>query len=125
MNKPLSPCRHPGCYTLTRQSYCDKHIAQHQRQSRRQQDNRESAARRGYGKKWRQESKQYLASHPWCVSCLAAGRRTPAVEVDHIKSHKGDKKLFWDRKNWQGLCHSCHSAKTAREDGGFGRSPRG
>ncbi|WP_232338165.1 MULTISPECIES: HNH endonuclease [Bordetella] len=29
-------------------------------------------------------------------------------------------RLFWDTSNWQGLCWSCHSIKTAREDGGFG-----
>jgi 5-methylcytosine-specific restriction protein A len=32
--------------------------------------------------------------------------------------------LFWDRSNWQGLCHPCHSAKTATEDGGFGNARR-
>jgi 5-methylcytosine-specific restriction protein A len=30
--------------------------------------------------------------------------------------------LFWDQSNWQPLCHTCHSKKTAREDGGFGNS---
>jgi 5-methylcytosine-specific restriction protein A len=44
----------------------------------------------------------------------------PAVHVDHIKPHGGDLALFWDPKNWQGLCGSCHSTKTAVSDGGFG-----
>jgi 5-methylcytosine-specific restriction protein A len=44
-----------------------------------------------------------------------------ANEVDHIKPHKGDMALFWDSSNWQSLCKPCHSAKTATEDGGFGR----
>jgi len=45
-----------------------------------------------------------------------------AVVVDHIIPHRGDLALFWDEKNnWQALCHRCHSRKTAREDGGFGR----
>ncbi|WP_407496877.1 HNH endonuclease [Pseudooceanicola sp. MF1-13] len=35
--------------------------------------------------------------------------------MDHITPHKGDRKLFWDRSNWQALCHACHSRKTARE----------
>jgi 5-methylcytosine-specific restriction protein A len=38
-----------------------------------------------------------------------------ATEVDHIIPHKGDMKLFWDSDNWQGLCKSCHSKKTAKE----------
>lgn len=122
MNKPLRPCRHPGCRALTRQSYCDRHMAEHQR-SRGQQEHRLSAARRGYGRKWRAESKEYLAEHPWCAECLKRDVHEPATEVDHIVPHKGNKRLFWDRKNWQGLCHRCHSVKTAKEDGGFGRPP--
>lgn len=61
-----------------------------------------------------------MRGHPWCEECLRHGLRTPATEVDHIIPHKGDRGLFWDRKNWQSLCHRCHSIKTAREDGGFG-----
>ncbi|KAE8545359.1 hypothetical protein F6453_2331 [Marinobacter nauticus] len=33
-------------------------------------------------------------------------------------------KLFWDDSNWQALCHSCHSEKTASEDSGFGNGTR-
>ncbi|WP_353056028.1 hypothetical protein [Mesobacillus subterraneus] len=29
--------------------------------------------------------------------------------------------LFWNVHNWQSLCASCHSSKTVKEDGGFGR----
>lgn len=122
--KPLRPCRHYGCSKLTKSAYCKEHEALH-RKVYEDKCNRESSARRGYGRKWREESKRYLAEHPWCEHCKVAGRREPATEVDHIKPHKGDKKLFWDRKNWQSLCHSCHSKKTAGEDGGFGRAPRG
>ncbi|WP_233882799.1 HNH endonuclease [Brevibacillus laterosporus] len=43
---------------------------------------------------------------------------TGATVVDHIVPHKGDKTLFWDRKNWQPLCEQCHNRKTAREDRG-------
>jgi 5-methylcytosine-specific restriction protein A len=49
---------------------------------------------------------------------------TEATDVDHIKPHKGDMTLFWDRTNWQSLCGPCHSAKTAAEDGGFGNARR-
>lgn len=44
-----------------------------------------------------------------------------ATVVDHNIPHKGNKVLFWDVSNWQSLCKACHDAKTAREDGGFGR----
>ncbi len=122
MKKPMRPCRHPGCFTLTGNIYCEKHIGLHQR-TYSKSEYRESSARRGYGRRWRTESKQFLAEHPWCVCCMVAGRREPATEVDHIIPHKGNQKLFWDKMNWQGLCHRCHSEKTAREDGGFGRAP--
>jgi 5-methylcytosine-specific restriction endonuclease McrA len=39
----------------------------------------------------------------------------PAVEVDHVKPHKGSATLFWNWSNWQALCTSCHSRKTNRD----------
>ena len=53
---------------------------------------------------------------------MATGRTVPAVDVDHIRPHKGDPTLFWDPQNWQSLCKPCHSAKTVKQDGGFGNS---
>jgi len=58
--------------------------------------------------------------HPLCEECKRNGRLTPAVVVDHIIPHKGNRELFWNEKNWQALCKSCHDRKTAKEDGGFG-----
>lgn len=85
---------------------------------------RPSAARRGYGYKWRKESKAYLDAHPLCEceECKAGELRvTPAEVVDHITPHKGDHRLFWARWNWQAMSRACHNRKTASEDGGFGR----
>ena len=123
-SKPKHPCKHPGCNALISSgSYCPEHT-----QTKRG-PSRESAARRGYGREWQRISREYLAAHPWCAECQRRGVRTPATEVDHRTPHKGNRKLFWDKENWQPLCHSCHSAKTAKEDGGFGRrgptKPRG
>ena len=39
-----------------------------------------------------------------------------ATVVDHIKPHRGDQKLFWDRSNWQPLCEHHHNVKTLRID---------
>lgn len=82
---------------------------------------RETAAQRGYDSRWQKARDGYLRSHPLCVHCERAGRVVAANEVDHIVPHKGDMVLFWDNSNWQSLCKSCHSLKTATEDGGFGR----
>jgi 5-methylcytosine-specific restriction protein A len=76
---------------------------------------RPSAARRGYGPRWRRARTVFLARHPLCVRCQAKGRLEPSTVVDHIVPHRGDQKLFWDESNWQGLCKLCHDAKTARE----------
>ena len=76
---------------------------------------RPSAARRGYGARWRRVRAAYLTRHPICVQCEAAGRLEPATVVDHVLPHRGSARLFWDEANWQGLCKRCHDAKTARE----------
>lgn len=75
---------------------------------------RPTAAKRGYGAKWQKTRVAYLASHPLCVECEKAGRLTAATDVDHIKPHRGDMGLFWDRSNWQSLCGLCHKRKTGR-----------
>jgi len=47
-------------------------------------------------------------------ACAACGRVTTALEVDHIRRHDGDRRLFWDRTNLQALCRTCHQTKTQR-----------
>lgn len=76
-----------------------------------------------YAGRWRKARLTFLAREPLCRACAKRGRTTAATEVDHEIPHKGDQALFWDTSNWQPLCNSCHSAKTAREDGGFGNAP--
>jgi 5-methylcytosine-specific restriction protein A len=75
---------------------------------------------RGYTTQWDKMRLHYLRKHPLCVHCQAKGRVTVATDLDHIVPHKGDMIKFWNKDNLQGLCHSCHSIKTASEDGGFG-----
>lgn len=114
--KPKSICNYPGCQTLTHDRYCEEH----KKEMTRKQNERSSKL---YTYQWRKASKDFLRRHPLCIHCERTGRITPATEVDHIKPHGGDQKLFWDKRNWQPLCKSCHSKKTAKEDGGFGNSP--
>ena len=62
------------------------------------------------------------ASHPEGKGAMLAMRQAIAesgmqpTDVDHIIPHRGDQKLFWDKSNWQALCHRHHSMKTRRED---------
>jgi len=59
-------------------------------------------------------AKQVKREEPICRRC----RREPSAEVDHIiPLSLGGERL--DRANLQPLCKTCHSRKTATEDGGF------
>ena len=109
--KPRVPCKHPGCAALVPSGtkYCEAHKALHPEEVR-------SAASRGYGRAWQKASRQFLQAHPLCEECQRQGKYVKATDVDHIIPHRGDKKLFWDRSNWQALCHRCHSKKTGTQD---------
>ena len=81
-----------------------------------------------YNNKWDKARLSFLRKHPLCVMCHEQGRTTAATVVDHIIPHKlrdaliscdlrliaVAQKLFWDRKNWQGLCKSHHDSTKQR-----------
>ena len=69
-----------------------------------------------YNHNWRKASKAYLRRNPLCVYCLQTGKSKGARVVDHIVPHKGDRALFWDIDNWQGLCKRCHDSVKATEE---------
>lgn len=76
---------------------------------------RPTASARGYDSKWRKESKAFLAV-PGNRHC-ACGCGRVANMVDHIIPHRGDKRLFWSRSNWQPMASSpCHSSRKQREE---------
>ena len=83
--------------------------------SKPQRAPRPKTAQRGYGSKWQAASRAFLRSNPLCRSCARVGNAVAARVVDHIRPHKGDKRLFWDRDNWQPLCFLCHNRKSATE----------
>lgn len=106
-------------------------------------DRRPSSSERGYGTKWQKARAAFLSQpgNQFCVRCYERGllnagnlrmdgspqtqkRRTHLV-VDHITPHKGDQKLFWDRKNWQVLCPDHHDITKQQEEHGKVRSGTG
>ena len=111
----VRPCLSQGCPALVPvgESRCDRHAGA-------KDEGRKTRQERGYTNQWLKESRAFLDENPLCVECKAKGKLIRAECTDHITPHKGNETLFWDRNNWQPLCHECHSAKTAREDGGFG-----
>lgn len=68
---------------------------------------------------WRKLRAAFLREHPLCMDCEKRGRVTPASVVDHIDGNAHNN----EPGNLAALCASCHSRKTARQDGGFG-NPR-
>ena len=113
--RPPSPCTFPHCPALVAGfSRC----ATHRRQAERA---RGTAQERLYGHRWDNARRAFRRRHPLCAPCEATGRVTAADTVDHIIPHRGDQARFWDRTNCRACCRSCHSRKTVRYDGGFGR----
>jgi len=116
-------CAYPLCDDLAAEdgSRCAEHIVvqkrvNSERWQRTQLAPDVAAWRKLYNLQWwRRQSREYLIRNPLCVECLSVGLVTEARDVDHKDPHRGDMKKFKDRKNWQGLCKSCHSRKTARE----------
>lgn len=84
-----------------------------QKKRKRIQDQaRPNSAARGYGYRWRQYRRGWLAANPMC----ACGCERAASEVDHIEPVTGPADvLFWDPDNHQSLTHECHSRKTLQE----------
>lgn len=84
-----------------------------QRERRARNDhNRPTARQRGYDSRWQAAAKQFLIEHPFCA--CGCGRRSDVV--DHIIPHRGDQRLFWDRKNWQPLAATCHNSRKQRAE---------
>lgn len=93
---------------------------EHTRQADRR---RGSATRRGYGSKHRQRFRErVLAREPYCS--LGCGRKS--TDADHYPLDRQTLVLRGmdpdDPDNGRGLCRSCHSSETARnQPGGWNR----
>ncbi|WP_332712632.1 HNH endonuclease signature motif containing protein [Pelagibacterium mangrovi] len=82
-------------------------IARDRERKARFDEQRPTARARGYDSRWQQARAEYLKAHPHCSH---PGCTATATVVDHIIPHRGDRKLFWDRKNWSSLCQHHHSS---------------
>ena len=67
-------------------------------------------------KEWYAARAATLRDHPLCGMCLLQERVSASVIVDHIKPHRGDRKLFFDRANLWGLCQPHHDATKQRQE---------
>jgi len=107
--RPRPGCAYTLCPNLAEPGspYCKEH-------QRKAERSRGTSTERGYSYRWRVSSRQFLSRHPLCSECLKEGITKVADCVDHIIPHNGNLKLFWDEHNWQSLCSSHHTQKTAR-----------
>lgn len=117
------PCRRCRTLTSNKSGLCNAHELDQAEQRRTAGRERNQEFLHLYGTAWKKARAAFLRENPLCAECQRQGRLTPANTVDHVKAHRGDLTLFWDRSNWEALCRSCHSRVTAARDGGFGNKP--
>lgn len=60
-----------------------------------------------------------LRDEPLCRYCKQMGRVVAATTVDHIRPHRGDRKLAFDPYNLQSLCKPCHDRHAQAKDNGL------
>lgn len=90
---------------------CACQIERQRARKARHDRKRPSASQRGYGVEWRKLRAEFLRHHPYCKMCGA-----PAEVVDHIKRHRGDKRLLLSWSNLQSLCGHCHNSVKQRQE---------
>ena len=108
---PLSapkPCGHPGCGRLVRDGSgrCEKHKSE-------AWVKKPTATKRITGRKLQSFRAALFTANPLCVGCASVGRTTRATQRDHILSLADGGAD--DDSNTQGLCDSCHEAKSLVE----------
>lgn len=127
---PLKWCKFGGCRNTTSNAsgYCDTHAAH---APRAEYDRQRKEWQKWYASARYRRDRAYWFANIWSapppvgnLGLCAMCNRAPATDLDHKIPHRGNADLFWAASNWQGLCHPCHSEKTAREDSGFGNQPR-
>jgi 5-methylcytosine-specific restriction protein A len=118
--RALSVCPVAGCPELTPGGRCKAHARTSAGGARYRDTHKAdpSTIRR-----WRRTRLAYLVAHPLCeserCSVVAMPLRPAATEVDHVDGLGLQGPRAFDVANYQALCHSCHSRKTAQES--FGR----
>jgi len=92
---------------------CQHMVKRDRERKARFDQHRPGARQRGYDSKWEKARAAFLAVNPRCAhpGCNAA-----ATVVDHKIPHCGDRKLFWQRSNWQPLCVHHHNSAKQREE---------
>ena len=135
-NAALSICRDCSRTALSGSPYCESHQSDNRllQQSRdRNRIRRETGLKKLYDcAAWRKQTVPFvLARDPLCRLGIVCQGTDASTDVDHIiraeiyiAQHDGDRLAFYDAENLRGLCHACHSRKTAMENAGIWEEPR-
>jgi 5-methylcytosine-specific restriction protein A len=120
--RALKPCVKPGCGRLN----CSEHTRDQQEERRRFDQGRaaDPIRRLYFSAVWLTTRRIILFRDPICKICgvafsTVADHKIPARK--YVAAHGGDVESFFDESNLQGVCKSCHDAKTAKECGWAGR----
>ena len=65
--------------------------------------------------RWQRVRVQVIIRDVFCVACRAKGLYSEINDVDHIEP-MADGGSNYSMRNLQGLCKSCHSSKTKKEN---------
>jgi 5-methylcytosine-specific restriction protein A len=76
---------------------------------RKADQQRRNATDRGYDHRWRKFRRWFISRHPTCEDC----KQQPTVDV-HETAGRGE----YGEHNCIGLCHVCHSKRTAAGERG-------
>jgi 5-methylcytosine-specific restriction protein A len=119
--RSLRPCMAPGCAALHRErgGRCAVHARENE-QARQKYLNtqRPPDTAQHYDGEWRKTRAAFLAENPACVWC--GGK---AQEVDHVNAVRENPSIRLAWSNLRATCTSCHSRRTATEQG-FARRGR-
>lgn len=79
---------------------------------------RGAAWRAWYGlARWKRLRRDVLLEARYtCARCGVIDGDTRQLVADHVRPHRGDPALFWDRANLQCLCKPCHDGAKQREE---------
>ena len=104
------------CGRIVSGKYCEQCGAKRQQKRREQVDDRVSACKRGYDRRWRGFRLVYLSKHPLCLDCLQEQpqRLTTATDVHHVQKLQERPDLRLEETNLLALCGEHHDRRTAR-----------
>jgi 5-methylcytosine-specific restriction protein A len=116
--RSMQTCPIAGCPCLTWKGKCKAHARSNTQGDRYRDSYTDGSALR---RRWANARARYLGEHPWCENEAAHPQLSAprATEVDHIDGLGLQGPRAFHPDNWQSLCASCHSRKTASES--FGR----